>query len=131
MRSHHQQPDHTATPNTCTKHRHHPRLLDALSPQINRQLALRLSTTQTFKTQQRLHRRDTTTAIFTPMHLWCKFRLIKPEFKLIHLSLSCVQSSVNHTNCSRNRHSHTSPATGVCSSLNGIFRLIRIPYLLV
>ena len=63
--------------------------------QTNRQLSLRLSTTQTFNTQQSLHRCDTTTAISTPMHFLCKIHSIKLEFKLIQLPLSFVQSSVN------------------------------------
>ena len=41
----HLQPDHTATPNICTKHRDHPYLLDALSTQTVRQLSIRLSAT--------------------------------------------------------------------------------------
>ena len=103
----HLQPDHTATLNIYTKHRDQSHLLHALSPQTNRQLSLRLSTTQTFNIQQRLHRRDTTTAIYTPIHILYKIFSIKPGFKLIHLPLSFVQSSVNqklqHTTYSRDR----------------------------
>ena len=74
----------------------HPHLLDMLSLQINRKLSLKLSTAQTFNTQQKIHLRDTTTENTTPIFLLCKIRSIKPEFKLIHLSLSFVQSSINH-----------------------------------
>ena len=38
------------------------------------------------------------TAISTPIQLLCEFHLIKPEFKLIHLPLSFVQSSFHQTN---------------------------------
>ena len=85
--------------NICIKHRYHPHILDALSPQTKRQLSLRLSTTETFDTQQRLNRRDTTIVISTAIDLLCKIRSIKPELKLIHLPLSFVLSFVNqHTN---------------------------------
>ena len=94
----HSLPDHTATPKTYTKHRDHSHILDMLSPQTNRELSLRLSSTRTFNIQQRLHQHDTTTTISTPIHLLCKIHSIKPEFKLIHLPLPFVQSSVNNNN---------------------------------
>ena len=110
----HLQPDHTATPNICTKHRDCLYLLDALLLQTNRQLSLRPYSTQTFDIQQRPHRCDTT-AISTPIYLLCKIRSIKSEFKLIHLPLSFVQSSVNQTHHKqqhkslfvRSMHTHT------------------------
>ena len=51
-------------------------------------------------------RRDTSTATSTPIHLLCKIRSIKSEFKLIHLPLSFFHSSVNQT-------THKSPTCGI------------------
>ena len=80
----------------CTKHRDYPRLLDELSQQTNRQSFLRPSTAPTFNTQQRVHCRDTTTAILHPYTFRVRFAC-REEENLVFCFGALFNSTLNFT----------------------------------
>ena len=103
----HLQPDHTATPTVCTKHRDYPQFLDTLSPQTKRQLSLRTFNRNYTDRIQQLQYYTHTPFLYDSLN---KTWYLNLSTCLCHLSSPL---SINNTTyiSLRDRHIYISPVT--------------------